>query len=156
MKLFERALLGLVIAEFVMVLFFLVVSICVGELVFSTFVSGRGLLYDLTTNFAFFAVIGYVFGIAAHVYIEKKENGMSGKKELGFVMWMFLVMFFTVLLVFTVKGISIGITDFAHVIVSGTAIFILLSLLFAAAYFLVSPVLDKLDKKCVKEVRVSK
>ncbi len=147
MKMFRRSILGVVVAEFVMQSFFLILSLCLGNVVYSTYDSGKGLLYDFATNYAFFAVIGYVFGSISHVYIEKKERGLSGKKEFSFILWLFMLVLLTVALVFAIKACMLGTTTVSSIIIKGVAVAISLGSLFAIAYFLVAPVLDDLEKQ---------
>ena len=151
-NLFKRIIYGVVIAEFIMQTFFLILSINLGELVYAVYPSGKGVLHDFITQFITFTVLGLVFGIIRHIYVEKMEKISSGKAQLRFIICIFLSVLLAIMIIYGVRAVIEGIASIGSIIIKDGIVLVILGGLFCIAYLIASPILDKIDKECVEQI----
>ena len=152
-NLIKRAIYGLIISEFIMQAFFLTLSICLGEVIFSSaHPFEKGLLHDFIMQFTTFAVLGLVMGVIYHFYSEKIKDVSSGKKQLKIIISAVYIVAIAIIVIFGARGIIEGTSSFISILFKGGTVLLVLGVLFVLAYLVASPILNRIDKECVEQL----
>ena len=151
--LIRRALEGMLITEFVMQAFFMVLSINLGKLMFTViFENGKGQLYYFVAQFITYGILGLAFGVISYFYKEKIEKATSGKTQFKFILYTFMLVMVVSTVVIIGRAYIEGMRSIESLIFSGATVLIIVCGLFGLAYLITAPILDKIDKECVEQL----